>query len=322
MLLDGLHTPNRPEGTRPSLPCSAGVRFRRGLKAGYPRRNPDDRFSDFTAGLLVLGRQWYERTAACPDALAERPAVHAAAAAGVQDVIFDEDFNLASCRAYEQLTGETESFWEACTDADTTDSEQDDQSMGESFDFDDAQQMRRILPQLTALYLGPWRAPSLRHAGWERSTPAQHYLLETIRAQSPVQRETVVPVRRSRDHRWAADLAAARQFHAREGHLIVPVKLVEGKPDKLGSFLDNTRRRAGKLSDQRRAELTELGMRWYACRGPAGIAARCSPSNALEVSAYRQTCTVRYARACTGVSVRNELVSRPTGVAPCRGATG
>ncbi|MFH8443276.1 DUF4240 domain-containing protein [Streptomyces sp. NPDC018026] len=32
---------------------------------------PDDRFSDFTAGLVALGRDWYEQTATCPDALAE-----------------------------------------------------------------------------------------------------------------------------------------------------------------------------------------------------------------------------------------------------------
>lgn len=32
--------------------------------------------------------------------------------------------------------------------------------------------------------------------------------------------------------------------------------------DKLGMFVDNARRRADKLSDERRQELTELGMRW------------------------------------------------------------
>ncbi|WP_371549225.1 DUF4240 domain-containing protein [Streptomyces sp. NBC_00554] len=42
----------------------------------------DDRFSDFTAGLVALGREWYERAAACPDSLAEHPAVRTAAAAG------------------------------------------------------------------------------------------------------------------------------------------------------------------------------------------------------------------------------------------------
>lgn len=77
--------------------------------------------------------------------------------------------------------------------------------------------------------------------------------------------EGVEPVRRTQDDRWAANLAAARQFHAREGHLRVPRKTVEdvaGEQIKLGAFLDNTRRRAAKLSEQRRAELDDLGMRW------------------------------------------------------------
>ncbi|MFF7724894.1 helicase associated domain-containing protein [Streptomyces luteogriseus] len=63
----------------------------------------------------------------------------------------------------------------------------------------------------------------------------------------------------------AANLAAARQFHAREGHLRPArkhVELVDGEEIKLGSFLDNTRRRAAKLSAERRAELDALGMRW------------------------------------------------------------
>ncbi|MFD5574506.1 helicase associated domain-containing protein [Streptomyces cadmiisoli] len=49
----------------------------------------------------------------------------------------------------------------------------------------------------------------------------------------------------SQDARWEANLAAARQFHAREGHLRVPrqhVETVEGAPVRLGAFLDNTRR--------------------------------------------------------------------------------
>ncbi|MEU0787794.1 helicase associated domain-containing protein [Streptomyces sp. NPDC006173] len=73
------------------------------------------------------------------------------------------------------------------------------------------------------------------------------------------------PVRKTQDDRWAANLAAARQFHAQEGHLRVPRKAVEdveGEQIKLGAFLDNTRRRAAKLSEQRRGELDELGMRW------------------------------------------------------------
>ncbi|MEU6420544.1 helicase associated domain-containing protein [Streptomyces spiralis] len=60
-------------------------------------------------------------------------------------------------------------------------------------------------------------------------------------------------------------MAAARQFHAREGHLTVPRKHVEdvdGEPVGLGQFLNNTRRRAATLSPQRQADLDALGMRW------------------------------------------------------------
>ncbi|MFH8663176.1 DUF4240 domain-containing protein [Streptomyces afghaniensis] len=117
----------------------------------------DDRFSDFTAGLVALGREWYARAAACPDALAEHPAVRIAAAAGDQDVIFDEDFNFVASRAYKRLTGDSDAFWEdweAYTDALATTEEEDGEGMGESFDFGDAQQMRRRLPRLAALFLG------------------------------------------------------------------------------------------------------------------------------------------------------------------------
>ncbi|MFD9403470.1 helicase associated domain-containing protein [Streptomyces sp. NPDC060011] len=96
--------------------------------------------------------------------------------------------------------------------------------------------------------------------------PAQQFLLESIGVQAPAGGEPVSrTVQRTQSDRWAANLAAARQFHAREGHLRVPRKTVEdvaGEQIKLGAFIDNTRRRAGKLSEQRRAELDELGMRW------------------------------------------------------------
>ncbi|MEU2625151.1 DUF4240 domain-containing protein [Streptomyces sp. NPDC007157] len=117
----------------------------------------DDRFSDFAAGLVALGREWYERAAACPDSLAEYPAVRIAAADGDQDVIFDEDFNFAASRAYERLTGDSDVFWEdwsAYTDARATEAEASE-GMGEPFDFGDDQQMRRRLPRLAALHLGP-----------------------------------------------------------------------------------------------------------------------------------------------------------------------
>ncbi|MFD6925817.1 helicase associated domain-containing protein [Streptomyces sp. NPDC059944] len=96
--------------------------------------------------------------------------------------------------------------------------------------------------------------------------PAQRFLLESIGVEAPPDDDpVVVPVRRTQGDRWAVNVAAARQFHAREGHLRVPRKAVEevdGEQIKLGAFVDNTRRRAGKLSEQQRAELDELGMRW------------------------------------------------------------
>ncbi|MFK4150301.1 helicase associated domain-containing protein [Streptomyces sp. NPDC004065] len=70
---------------------------------------------------------------------------------------------------------------------------------------------------------------------------------------------------RSGWNRRARNIAAARQFHAREGHLRVPrqhVETVDGEPVGLGQFVNNARRRAATLSAQRRADLDELGMRW------------------------------------------------------------
>ncbi|MGW2354163.1 helicase associated domain-containing protein [Actinacidiphila glaucinigra] len=75
---------------------------------------------------------------------------------------------------------------------------------------------------------------------------------------------------RTQADKWAVNLRAARQFHAREGALQAPRKHVERltEPDetvtdaKLGQFVDNARRRADKLTEDRRAQLTELGMRW------------------------------------------------------------
>ncbi|MFD5194003.1 helicase associated domain-containing protein, partial [Streptomyces sp. NPDC058357] len=68
------------------------------------------------------------------------------------------------------------------------------------------------------------------------------------------------------------------QFHAREGHLKVPRKHVErleggaavGRQNgaekpvtvRLGTWLDNVRKRADRLTEQRRADLDALGMRW------------------------------------------------------------
>lgn len=113
--------------------------------------------------------------------------------------------------------------------------------------------------------LGVWIAG--QRTGWERLMPAQQYLLESIGVQPRSEGEVVASRPRSQDARWTANLAAARQFHAREGHLRPArkhVEIVDGEPFKLGAFLDNTRRRAGKLSTERRAQLAALGLEWAA----------------------------------------------------------
>ncbi|WP_420713603.1 helicase associated domain-containing protein [Streptomyces sp. WM4235] len=67
--------------------------------------------------------------------------------------------------------------------------------------------------------------------------------------------------------------AAARYF-AREGHLTVPRKHIEtialggdgqaqrDVPLKLGTWVDNQRRRATTLTPERMEQLSKVGMRW------------------------------------------------------------
>jgi hypothetical protein len=60
-------------------------------------------------------------------------------------------------------------------------------------------------------------------------------------------------------------MAVARQFHARERHLRPArkhVEVMDGVERKIGLFVDNARRRADKLSAERRQELDALEMRW------------------------------------------------------------
>ncbi|MGW2822648.1 helicase associated domain-containing protein [Streptomyces sp. NPDC001443] len=119
--------------------------------------------------------------------------------------------------------------------------------------------------------LGVWIAG--QQTGWYKLMPARQWLLESVGIEPSAEGEPVPGVPRSQDARWAANLTAARQFHAREGHLLVPRKHLEtimgdagdgGREEvvKLGAWVDNTRRGAGELSQQRRADLDALNMRW------------------------------------------------------------
>ncbi|MEV6147391.1 helicase associated domain-containing protein [Streptomyces sp. NPDC051992] len=123
--------------------------------------------------------------------------------------------------------------------------------------------------------LGRW--VTAQRYGWEQLLPAQQWILENTLKITPAEADER-PVKQTQDAKWAANLAAARQFHTREGHLRVPRKHVEeldagtaptGRQSgadgpvvvKLGMWLDNVRKRAAKLPEQRRTDLDQLGMR-------------------------------------------------------------
>ncbi|MFI9235885.1 Helicase associated domain protein [Streptomyces sp. NPDC053079] len=106
--------------------------------------------------------------------------------------------------------------------------------------------------------------------GWDSLMPVQQWMLENVLGLTPAE-EDERPVKRTQEDKWALNLRAARQFHAREGHLNVPrvhVEMVGDQPVKLGTFIDNARRRADKLTSQRRADLDVLGIRWSSSRKP------------------------------------------------------
>lgn len=110
----------------------------------------DDSFSDFRAGVVSLGRDWYERVRANPDQLAEHPSVMRAASQGDDAALFAEAILYAPARAYEQISGDDHAFYDARRDRRQS---ADEQEMGEDFDFDDQHEMRRRLPRLAELFL-------------------------------------------------------------------------------------------------------------------------------------------------------------------------
>jgi hypothetical protein len=126
--------------------------------------------------------------------------------------------------------------------------------------------------------LGAW--VQAQRLGWDKLGTAQQWLLESVLGVEEAGEEER-PVRRTQDDKWALNLAAAGRFHAREGHLQVPRKHTETVPlaeaghgaagverdgdgvsVALGMWLANVRRRADKLTGQRRDDLNQLGMRW------------------------------------------------------------
>ncbi|MFJ1588399.1 Helicase associated domain protein [Streptomyces sp. NPDC088197] len=111
--------------------------------------------------------------------------------------------------------------------------------------------------------LGAW--VQAQRLDWDALLPAQQWMLEHMLNLSPAGPDERPPASRTQADKWNANMAAARQFHAREGHLQPSrkaVEVVDGVEHKLGLFVDNARRRADKLSETRRQELAALGMRW------------------------------------------------------------
>ncbi|WUH88735.1 helicase associated domain-containing protein [Streptomyces sp. NBC_00433] len=117
--------------------------------------------------------------------------------------------------------------------------------------------------------LGAW--VQAQRLGWDQLLPARAWMLENMLPLSPAGSERPSAARTQNDE-WALNISgAAKEFHAREGSLqTVPRKAVVqlSEPDgrqttvKLGLFIGNCRRRADKLTSERRAELDALGMRW------------------------------------------------------------
>ena len=113
----------------------------------------DDSFIDFRAGLSPRAATDMPRPRCAPDSLADHPAVTAAAGPSWDRPLFDEQVNHAASYAFGLVTGDDHAFYDAWQSRQRPDRSPVD--MGEEFDFDDGLEMRRRLPRLSALFLGP-----------------------------------------------------------------------------------------------------------------------------------------------------------------------
>ncbi|MFD3549317.1 helicase associated domain-containing protein [Streptomyces sp. NPDC058655] len=121
--------------------------------------------------------------------------------------------------------------------------------------------------------LGRW-VTSVR-LGWDQLTGVQQWMCEQVLGIEPATEEKKPKPRTSQADKRAMHYAAAEQFFAREGHLTVPRKHVEtitlggdGQAQrdvqlKLGTWVDNQRRRAATLTPERMEQLSRSG-----CGGP------------------------------------------------------
>jgi hypothetical protein len=121
----------------------------------------DDGFDYFRGWLLTQGRATWEAAVADPDSLAAHPQIRARSRQGMwAGSLWCEHILGAAYEAYEAVTGReftVEVAAETPSDAANQDGEF---SMGEDFNFDDAQEMRRRYPRLWAL------------CGWDEASSA------------------------------------------------------------------------------------------------------------------------------------------------------
>lgn len=116
--------------------------------------------------------------------------------------------------------------------------------------------------------LGRW-VQSVRN-GWDQLTGVQQWMCEQVLGIEPATEDEKPQRPRTQADKWTANLAAARQYFEREGHLTVPRKHVEtvltqdGREDqyRLGAWVNNQRSRAATLTPERVEQLSEVGMRW------------------------------------------------------------
>ncbi|MFI9630487.1 helicase associated domain-containing protein [Streptomyces sp. NPDC052042] len=116
--------------------------------------------------------------------------------------------------------------------------------------------------------LGRW--VKAQRLGWEKLTTVQQWMCEQVLGITPASEDEKPKPPRTQADKWTANLAAARQFFVREGHLKVPRKHVETVlcedgwelQFRLGAWVSNQRSRAATLSPERVEQLSEVGMRW------------------------------------------------------------
>ncbi|MCZ4120280.1 DEAD/DEAH box helicase [Streptomyces sp. H39-S7] len=112
--------------------------------------------------------------------------------------------------------------------------------------------------------IGRWIEAQVQQ--WHTLQTTQRWMLEhVLRLSPPATGRRVKTARVSQADKRARNLAAARAYHLREGHLAVPrthTEIVDGESIKLGVFVNNARTRQATLAPELAAELTALGMRW------------------------------------------------------------